>query len=240
MRLRGKTAVIAGSGAIAEEAAALFAEEGALVCRLARQPCAYEAEGCIETDLTDGGSVERALARVFAKTGGLHILYFTECAPCPADAGIATLPPAAWEKTLKAGLGSIFHCCKCAVPYLRQSGGGAILLTASSHAVFGVPASGAHAAAVGTAVALTRSMAVEYGQMHIRVNCIVPAGIYESPEGCCLGPGEGFYRKTTVLGRQGTPQEVARVALFLVSDEASYVHGAVVAADGGITVTNHY
>jgi NAD(P)-dependent dehydrogenase (short-subunit alcohol dehydrogenase family) len=107
--------------------------------------------------------------------------------------------------------------------------------------VIGIPNCDAYTATKGAVVAMTRSMAVEYGPKKVRVNCIAPAAIStpmlrESNLDHASFDEQAFFR-TAPLGRYGTSREIAQVALFLASDEASYLNGAIIVADGGITIT---
>lgn len=113
--------------------------------------------------------------------------------------------------------------------------------TASSASISGIPGCDAYTAAKGATVAMTRSMAVEYGPDNIRVNCIAPAGVLtpmasESNLNDSSFDEKAFCGKTP-LRRWGKPEEIAKLAVFLASDEASYLNGAMVVADGGITIT---
>jgi NAD(P)-dependent dehydrogenase (short-subunit alcohol dehydrogenase family) len=122
-----------------------------------------------------------------------------------------------------------------------RSAGGSVINTGSSASVLGVPGCDAYTASKGATVALTRSMAVEYGRAGVRVNCICPAGIEtEMVKASSLDDPQfdaaAFFRKAP-LGRLGTPEEVADLAVFLASDESTYINGAIIRADGGTTIT---
>ena len=124
---------------------------------------------------------------------------------------------------------------------MRKAGGGTIINTASSAAIIGVPECGAYTATKGATVALTREMAVDYGPENIRVNCIAPAAIRtemvkESNLNDPKFDENHFLTKGTPLRRWGLPEEVAKAALFLASDDSSYINGVTLVADGGITV----
>ena len=122
-----------------------------------------------------------------------------------------------------------------------NSGGGAVVNTASSAAVIGVPGSDAYTASKGATLSLTRSLAVEYGPKKVRINCVAPAAIATPMlrESNLDDPDfdeQAFLDKTPVR-RWGQPEEIAQVAMFLISNESAYVNGAIVVADGGITIT---
>lgn len=137
-------------------------------------------------------------------------------------------------------LRSVFLFCKYAIPLLIKQGG-SVINTASSAGVIGIPDCDAYTATKGAVVQLTKSMAAEYGRYNVRVNCIAPAAIMtpmmrqSNPENSTFDE-ERFLKLRTPLRRYGTPEEIAKVALFLASDDSSYLNGAVIVADGGITI----
>ena len=122
-----------------------------------------------------------------------------------------------------------------------SSGGGSVINTSSSAGVIGIPGCDAYTATKGATIALTKSMAVEYGPQKARVNCIAPAAIYTDMvrESNLDNPDfdENLFLRTTLLRRWGTAEDIASIALFLASDESSYLNGAIIVADGGITLT---
>ena len=146
-----------------------------------------------------------------------------------------------WEHVLSINLRSVFLCCKYGIPLMVQSGGGAVINTGSSASVMGIPGCDAYTATKGATVSLTRSVAVEFGKQGVRVNCICPAGIAtEMVKASSLDDPSfdtDYFFKRAPLSRLGEPEEVANLAVFLASDESSYVNGAIIRADGGTTVT---
>ena len=124
---------------------------------------------------------------------------------------------------------------------MQKRGKGAIINTASSAGVIGIPKCDAYTATKGATVSLTRSLAVEYGKYGIRTNCIAPAAIatdmvkQSNPDGPDFDAFT-FINLRTPLRRWGTPEEVASLALFLASDDSTYVNGSIITADGGITI----
>lgn len=254
MRLRHKVAAITGAGSgIGREAAELFAAEGARVALIERNlPAAQEvarriadAGGtalAIGADVADPGQVRRAFEQIEQTFGALHVLYNNASIfKGQEDGPVDQVPEEVWRRILEINLNGTYFCSKCALPLLERSGGGAIIHTASSAAVIGIPNCDAYTASKGAVLALTRSMAVEYGPRKVRVNCIAPAAIFtpmlrESNLDSPAFDEQAFFRKAP-LGRYGTALEIARIALFLASDEASYLNGAIIVADGGITIT---
>jgi NAD(P)-dependent dehydrogenase (short-subunit alcohol dehydrogenase family) len=180
------------------------------------------------------------VARTKELYGGLHVLYNNASVFAKDDAPVTELSEAAWARILRTNLESVFLCSKYAIPLIVASGGGAVINTASSAAVIGIPGCDAYTATKGATVALTRSLAVEFGPQGVRVNCICPSGVetemlkqsnLENPD----FDARSFFAMAP-LGRFGTPEEIAALAVFLASDESSYINGAILRADGGITI----
>jgi NAD(P)-dependent dehydrogenase (short-subunit alcohol dehydrogenase family) len=235
-RLKDKVALITGSGqGIGRAAALLFAREGAVVVvtdinSAAGERTASEIAG------------ERLMAEVRKRFGGLNVLYNNASVYWPGkDGRITEIAEEHWDRVIAINLRSIYLCCRYGIPVLSDSGGGSIINTASSAGVTGIPGCDAYTATKGATIALTRSLAVEYRPAGIRVNCIAPAGIQtpmlsQSNLEDSTFDERRFLRLRTPSRRYGTPEEVARTALFLASEESSYINGAVIVADGGITI----
>ncbi len=254
MRLKDKVAIITGAGrGIGFAAAEAFVREGARViiaeisAELGRSAEArLRAAGgeavFVRTDCSDSGSVQALIARTESEYGALHVLYNNASVFLnKADGPVTDVAEDTWARILAINLHSVFLCCKYGIPLMVKSGGGAIINTGSSASVMGIPGCDAYTATKGATVSLTRSMAVEYGKKGIRVNCICPAGIAtEMVKASNLDDPDfdaAYFFKRAPLGRLGTPEEIANLAVFLASDESSYVNGAIIRADGGTTVT---
>jgi NAD(P)-dependent dehydrogenase (short-subunit alcohol dehydrogenase family) len=253
-RLQGKVAVITGSGrGIGRSAALLFAREAAVVVvvDIDRQT----GEDTAEQIRIQGGQGEFRPADVSSNTevrslmegigkdhGRLDVLYNNASVFLPGQDGpIAEISEQNWNRVLAINLNSIYLCCRYGIPVMLASGGGAIINTASSAALIGIPGCDAYTASKGATLALTRSLAVEYRPQNIRVNCIAPAGIQTPMLGSSNLEDSSFDEKRflalrTPSRRYGQPEEIARLALFLASEEASYINGEVIVADGGITI----
>jgi NAD(P)-dependent dehydrogenase (short-subunit alcohol dehydrogenase family) len=196
----------------------------------------------IRTDCARSADVQAMVQRTESLYGGLHVLYNNASVFLnKLDGPVTAVAEDVWTRILGVNLTSVFLCSKYAIPLMVASGGGSVINTGSSASVMGIPGCDAYTATKGATVALTRSMAVEYGPKKLRVNCICPAGIEtEMVKASNLDnpdfDAEYFFRRAP-LGRLGTPDEIAHLAVFLASDESSYLNGAIIRADGGITVT---
>ncbi len=252
-RLAGRVALVTGTaGGQGRAAALLFAAEGAVVVG-----CDLDAAGCAETramvtaaggtmtapadpvDLGDPAAVEAWVAGAVAEHGGLDVLYNNASSPGPF-VPLAETGPAAWAYTVRNELDLVVHACRAVWPHLVARGGGSIVTTASGSALIGFRGgSASHAATKAGVLGLTRQLAVEGGPHGIRVNALSP-GVIETPGTAAqlAQPGaREMMSAVSPLGRIGRPEEVAAAALFLASDEASFVTGANLVVDGGWTST---
>jgi NAD(P)-dependent dehydrogenase (short-subunit alcohol dehydrogenase family) len=250
-RLAGKVCVITGGGrGIGRSAAALFAREGAILFVIEKdeQLGAETAEACgknttfIQTDISSPGQVEAAFAHIRKLHGRLDVLYNNASIFLGGrDAPVDRLDPDIWQLILGVNLSGLYLCSKNAIPLLRANGGGSIINTSSSAGVIGIPNCDAYTATKGATISLTRSMASEYGPDNIRVNCIAPAAIAtemvkESNLNDDSFDETAFLNLRSPLRRYGSAEEIAQIALFLASDESSYVNGAIIVGDGGVTI----
>jgi len=244
-RLKGKRAVITGgAGGIGLAAVRLFRASGAevIIADIDEQAGAKAvAETGARFEKCDVSKSEDVRKVINACCGKLDILYNNAGVFWNGrDGRITDIDEGIWEKVIAINLRSVFLFCKYAIPLLMKNGG-SVINTASSAGVIGIPDCDAYTATKGAIVQLTKSMAAEYGRYNVRVNCIAPAAIMtpmmrqSNPENSTFDE-ERFLKLRTPLRRYGTPEEIANVALFLASDDASYLNGAVIVADGGITI----
>ncbi|MCK4819226.1 SDR family oxidoreductase [bacterium] len=254
MRLKDKVAVITGAGSgIGRTAALIFSREGARVAVVDNN--AKKGEDTVsriienggeaifvQTDVSRSEEVEKLFKITVEKYSAVHILYNNAGIFLPnQDRMVTGIAEETWDLVLNVNLKGTFLCCKYGIPEIIKSEGGVVINTSSSAGVIGVPNCDAYTATKGAIISLTRSMAVEYGPKKVRVNCIVPTAIdtpmlnQSSKEN--LDFDEKKFFSTTPSGRYGTPEEVANMALFLASDEASYCTGGIFVVDGGITIT---
>ncbi len=253
MSLTGKIVVITGGGSgIGGVASRLFAKKGATVIMLELNEATGKATEeeinanggkalFIQTDVSSEESVNNAFAIIKERYGYIDALYNNASVFLGGrDDSIDKVSSDIWKRVLAINLDSILYCSKNAVALMKEKGG-SIINTASSAGVVGVPACAAYTATKGATVALTREMAVDLGKYNIRTNCIAPAAIQTEmvKESNLSNPdfdNDFFQNQITPLKRWGKPEEVAAVACFLASDEAAYVNGVIISADGGITI----
>jgi meso-butanediol dehydrogenase/(S,S)-butanediol dehydrogenase/diacetyl reductase len=186
-------------------------------------------------DVAERAQVEALTAAAIARFGRLDVVF--------NNAGIGTygktpdLDPAAWDRIIAVDLNSVFYGCRAAIPHLQRAGGGAIVNTASISGLYGDYGLGAYNAAKAAVANYTRTLALDHARDKIRVNAVCPGPIATALVTPLLGvPGlQEEYARQIPLGRLGQPEEIANVVAFLASDEASYMTGALVVIDGGIT-----
>ena len=253
MMLKNKNVIITGAaGGIGYVAAKRFATEGAFVIGLdvnaeACEKAKNEIEGMgykcmyIPCDISSEDSVNAAFDKIEKTVDRIDVLYNNASVFIRGkDGPIGDVDPAIWNKVLSINLTGMYLCTHKALPLMKKNGG-AVINTASSAGVTGIPACAAYTATKGAMVALTRSMAVDYGKYNIRTNCIAPAAILTDmvKESNLNDPAfneQKFLEMVTPLRRWGTPEDIAATACFLASDDGAYINGVTISADGGITV----
>ena len=251
MRLKDKVAIITGAGSgLGKAAAILFAREGAKVVVAAhREKDGEQTVKSIEkaggdailarVDVTKASDVEKVVKTAVDKYGRLDIMLNNAGTPGPGKL-TADITEEEWSRVIAVNLTSVFLGTKYAIPEMLKGGGGVIINVSSVAGVSPRRYTGAYAAAKAAVIQLTRVTALEYARKNIRVNCILPGPI-DTPFFTKVAGGDPekiaifkeMVRNEVPLGRFARPEEIARVALFLASDDASYITGAAFAADGG-------
>jgi NAD(P)-dependent dehydrogenase (short-subunit alcohol dehydrogenase family) len=246
-RLDGKVAVITGAaGGMGREAAMLFSSEGASVCvadvsRGHGEAVAGECREAFfkEVDVADPASVEAMYAATAERYGGIDVLYNNAGIMPPDDASVLETEPDAWDRVMNVNAKGVYLCCKHGIPHLLERGGGSVINVASFVALVGAATSQiAYTASKGAVLSLTRELAVEFARQGVRVNALCP-GPVETPLLLRLFEDDpAAYERRRIhlpMGRLAKAREIANGALFLASDESSYVTGTTFLVDGGLT-----
>ena len=250
MRLENKVALITGAGSgIGREAAVLFAKEGAKVVVVdVNDDGGAETVGMVKANGGKAAFVHANVSRVvdckdmieFAETtyGKLDILFNNAGIMHGEDDNAITTEEAIWDLTMNINLKGVFLGCKYGIPALRRAGGGSIINTASFVALMGAATPQiAYTASKGGVLAMTRELAVIHARENIRVNALCPGPLRTKMLMDFLNTEEKKQRRLVhiPLGRFGEAREIAQAALFLASDESSFVTGTEFVVDGGIT-----
>jgi NAD(P)-dependent dehydrogenase (short-subunit alcohol dehydrogenase family) len=248
--LDGKVALITGAGAgIGRGAARVFAEAGAAVglcdvvettgAEVARE---IERDGgralFVPADVADPVSARRFVDEVAGAFGRVDVL-LNNAGVASHRASVQDLAEAEWQRVMAVNLHGHFYCAKYAVPHIIRAGGGAIVNTASVLAQATLPGGVAYTTSKAAVIGFTKALAHDLGPHRIRVNCLLPGSTDTPMMWQGVAPAERMAVEAEVslaqpLGRVARPEEIARVALFLASDAASFVTGATVVVDGGL------
>lgn len=252
MQLKNKVAVITGAGAgIGEATTRLFAREGAHVVAVDLSPAGINplAEELRRAglkcapqvgDVSRRQDVERIINWTVQELGGLHVL-FNNAGIVPMGA-LVDCSDEEWDRTMAINLTSMFYACRFVIPIMRRQGGGSIINTASVAGFSGVKNRGAYSVSKAGVVGLTKSLAIDFAADRIRVNCISP-GTVDTPSlaGRIATAADPVKARQDFIARQpmgriGTAEEIAGLALYLASDISAYVTGQSIVIDGGMTL----
>ncbi len=250
MRLKDKVAVITGGASgIGRETALLFAREGAsIVVADVSEDAGKEVvaeigkaagRGCfVRTDVSKAADCERMIETAETAFGKLDVLFNNAGIMDGKDDDAVATDEAIWDRTMAINLKGVFFGCKYGVPALRRNGGGVIVNTASFVAVVGAATPQlAYTASKGGVLAMTRELAVIHARENIRVNALCPGPLRTELLMSYLDTEEKRQRRLVhvPMGRFGEAKEMAQAALYLASDESSYMTGASFLVDGGLT-----
>jgi len=245
-RLQGKIGIVTGAGSgIGRACAIALAREGARVALVGRRKDRVESLAeeigdsalAIAADVSKPGEIRRLLNETVSRFGGLTFLL--------NNAGVLHVGNAEqiteeqWDHTFNVNVRAVWLLSRAALPQMRQAGGGSIINVASTLGMVGARNRAAYAASKGAVVLLTKGMAIDHGHDNIRVNAICPSFVETELTAAVLdkAPDPAAVRRERTaahpLGRLGQPEDVAGLAVYLASEESSWVTGAVLPVDGG-------
>jgi len=250
MRLKNKVALITGSGSgIGRESALLFAREGAKILvvdlqeELAKKTVQEikKANGdanFFRADVSNANEVQAMIQQAEDKFGKLNVLFNNAGIFPDKDGSVLDTDEGVWNLVMQVNLKGVFLGCKYGIPALQRAGGGSIINTASFVALMGAATSQiAYTASKGGVLAMSREIAVEFARQNIRVNALCPGPVETPLLQELLSDPEKRQRRLVHIppGRFAQAQDIAQAALFLASDESSYINGTAFSVDGGIT-----
>lgn len=245
-RIEGKVALITGAGSgIGAACASRFAAEGAVVVGLdlaapagALWHSGADRSLAIACDVRDEGAVEKSVALAAERFGAVDVA--VNAAGVAGGGAVHMLAAEEWDRIVDTNLKGTFLVCKHVISRMFERGAGSVVNIASIEGLEGTEGGSAYNASKGGVVLLTKNLAIDYGRKNIRVNCICP-GFIDTPMTAAVFSDPGMkqqfemFREAHQLGRIGRPEEIASAALFLASDDASFVTGHALVVDGGFT-----
>jgi NAD(P)-dependent dehydrogenase (short-subunit alcohol dehydrogenase family) len=238
-RLEDKVCVVTGAaGGIGAATVAVFGREGARVVGVDVRD-GSPGDLSLRVDVTDEGQVAELYARVRSELGRIDVLFNNAGISPTDDASVIQTPLDVWERVQEVNLRSVFLCCKHGIPHLLEGGGGSVINTASFVAVMGAATSQiSYTASKGGVLAMSRELGVEFARRGVRVNALCP-GPVDTPllrELYASDPEQAARRLVHVpMGRFARAEEIAHAALFLASDESSFVTASTFLVDGGLS-----
>jgi NAD(P)-dependent dehydrogenase (short-subunit alcohol dehydrogenase family) len=247
-RLEGKTCVITGAGGgMGREAAIAFTGEGARVCVAdLNVEAAEETVGLCSGDafpfrvnVAEEDDVSSLMAATSGRYGGIDVLYNNAGISPGDDASVLETTVEAWDRVQAVNTRGVFLCCKHGIPYLLERGGGSVINVASFVAILGAATSQiSYSASKGAVLSMSRELAVQFAREGVRVNALCPGPVETPLLLNIFGDDPAALERRRVhwpMGRLAKPREIVNAALFLASDESSYVNGATFLVDGGLT-----
>jgi NAD(P)-dependent dehydrogenase (short-subunit alcohol dehydrogenase family) len=190
-------------------------------------------------DVSDSDSVREMYEQTAERYGGIDVLYNNAGISPPDDDSILVTEPDAWQRVQDVNTKGVYLCCKHGIPHLLERGGGSVINVASFVALVGAATSQiSYTASEGAVLALSRELAVQFARQGIRVNALCPGPVETPLLLRIFGDDPAAYERRRIhlpMGRLAKPREIVNAALFLASDESSYVNGATFLVDGGLT-----
>ena len=241
--LRDKVAIVTGAAAgIGKATARRFAEEGCRVASWDVKEAAAEEGGMFQkVDTSNAASIETAVKHVLERWGAIHVLVNNagilrdgQLVKYKEGALLGAMPDEQFDAVINVNLRGVFLCTRAVVPHMIQGGGGVILNASSVVGIYGNFGQTNYVAAKSGVIGMTRVWARELGKFHIRVNAVAPGFIATDMVKAMPEKILQSMREHTPLGRMGQPEDIANAYLWLASDAASFVSGAVISVDGGV------
>ena len=247
-RLDGKVCVITGAGGgMGRDAAIVFTAEGAKVCvadldeELAEETvslCSGDAFAQ-RVNVASEDDVRDMCAATAGRFGGIEVLYNNAGISPADDASVLDTSIDAWQRVQDVNTKGVFLCCKHGIPYLLERGGGSVINVASFVAILGAATSQiSYTASKGAVLAMSKELGVQFARQGVRVNALCPGPVETPLLLAIFGDDPAAFKRRQVhwpTGRLGKPREIVNAALFLASDESSFVTGAAFVVDGGLT-----
>ena len=247
-RLEGKVCVITGAGGgMGREAAIVFSGEGAKVCvadvdlAIAEETvslCSGDAFA-VRVNVADEEDVRTMYEATNERYGGIDVLYNNAGISPGDDASVLDTTIEAWQRVQDVNTKGVFLCCKHGIPYLLERGGGSVINVASFVAILGAATSQiSYTASKGAVLSMSRELAVQFARQGVRVNALCPGPVETPLLLAIFGDDPAAFARRQIhwpTGRLGKPREIVNAALFLASDESSFVNGAAFVVDGGLT-----
>jgi NAD(P)-dependent dehydrogenase (short-subunit alcohol dehydrogenase family) len=247
-RLDGKVCVITGAGGgMGREAAIVFTGEGAKVCAADLDTgLAEETVGLCDGDafafgvnVADEDGVRSMMAATAERFGGIEVLYNNAGISPGDDASVLDTSVEAWQRVQDVNTKGVFLCCKHGIPFLLERGGGSVINVASFVAILGAATSQiSYTASKGAVLAMSKELGVQFARQGVRVNALCPGPVETPLLLAIFGDDPAAFARRQIhwpTGRLGKPREIVNAALFLASDESSFVNASAFVVDGGIT-----
>jgi NAD(P)-dependent dehydrogenase (short-subunit alcohol dehydrogenase family) len=239
-RLDGKVCVITGAaGGIGAETARLFGEEGATIVGVDLDEANAVGDLTLSVDVTDADAVAGMYAKTREQYSRIDVLFNNAGISPTDDASVLDTEMDVWQRVQDVNLKSVYLCCKLGIPHLLESGGGSVINTASFVAVMGAATSQiSYTASKGAVLALSRELGVEFARRGVRVNALCPGPVNTPLLRELYANDEAAAARRLVhlpMGRFAEAREIAYGALFLASDESSYVTAQTFLVDGGLS-----
>jgi NAD(P)-dependent dehydrogenase (short-subunit alcohol dehydrogenase family) len=248
-RLDGKVCVITGAGGgMGREAAIVFTGEGARVCVADVNGAAAEetvslcpdgAAFASTLDVAEEEQVAATMAATAERFGGIDVLYNNAGISPDDDASVLDTSVEAWDRVQAVNTRGVFLCCKHGIPHLLERGGGSVINVASFVAILGAATSQiSYSASKGAVLSMSRELGVQFARRGVRVNALCPGPVETPLLLNIFGDNPEALERRRIhwpTGRLAKPREIVNAALFLASDESSYVNGATFLVDGGLT-----